>query len=187
MKRNARIFIAVAVAQLVLLSWGVITRERVLRQGEVFLFRTAPVDPRDPFRGEYVRLDFAAERGRWVFPDSLDRSTTRLHAVLAKDTAGHAQITHLRTTPPADGAYITVRPNQWQGKVVYGVDLPLDRYYLKEGEGPRTEDLLAGRFDDDRPEEPLPAVAVVRVLNGRAVLEDLVVGGRPLRQWWEAP
>lgn len=34
--------------------------ERTLSEGTAYRFRTAPVDPADPFRGRYVTLDFDA-------------------------------------------------------------------------------------------------------------------------------
>jgi hypothetical protein len=33
--------------------------------------------------------------------------------------------------------------------------------------------------------QPLPAHAVVRVLHGEAVIEDLVVGGKSIQVWLE--
>ncbi|MBK6341440.1 MAG: GDYXXLXY domain-containing protein [Flavobacteriales bacterium] len=61
MNRKPLLFLGIALAQLAVPAWMIAGRERVLSQGEVFKFKTAPIDPRDPFRGEYVRLDFEAE------------------------------------------------------------------------------------------------------------------------------
>lgn len=183
MKRSHLLFIGVAVAQLVLLAWTIFGQERILKHGEVFLFKTAPVDPRDPFRGEYVRLDFEAERGRWVFTDTTSPGVSHFYGRLAVGADGYARISHLRTTPPPDGPYLKVEAMSWSWPEINSVSLPFDRYYLQEGEGPRTEALLAPQWNDDVPADPLPAHAVVRVLNGRAVVEDLVVGGKPLHQW----
>ncbi len=185
MKRSHLLFIATALAQLGVLAWAIIGQERILRQGEVFLFRTAPLDPRDPFRGEYVRLDFEAESGRWVVADSIITTPRRYYARLGTDSAGFARITHLRTTPPPAGPYLAVRPGYDDGTAIIQVELPFDRYYLKEGEGARTEALLMPQWADSVRSAPLPAHAVVRVHEGRAVVEDLVVGGRPLRAWLE--
>ena len=48
-------FALVAVAQLTVPAWMIVSHERTLLTGKVFKFRTAPVDPYDAFRGRYVR------------------------------------------------------------------------------------------------------------------------------------
>lgn len=183
MKRSTLLFVLMVALQLVLLAWMIIGHERILKQGEVFRFKTAPVDPRDPFRGEYVRLDFEAEEGPWNMPDTsaLDRST--YYALLSTDSAGYALIDALHTSVPAAGNYIRVRAMSWDGERIDRVMLPFDRYYLQEGDGPKTEELLLPEWNDGERIPGLPAHAVVRVLDGEAVVEDLVVDGRPLREW----
>ena len=55
------IFIVVAMVQFSVPASVVWKRERTLKHGRVWKFRTAPVDPIDAIRGRYVRLRFAAE------------------------------------------------------------------------------------------------------------------------------
>jgi uncharacterized membrane-anchored protein len=33
-------------------------QEQVLREGKTYHFKTAPIDPSDPFRGKYITLSF---------------------------------------------------------------------------------------------------------------------------------
>ena len=55
------VFALVGFAQLAVPASLIWKRERTLRQGHVWKFRTAPVDPVDAFRGRYVALEFEAE------------------------------------------------------------------------------------------------------------------------------
>jgi uncharacterized membrane-anchored protein len=54
--------IVVIVAQVVLLAVMAGQREWILRTGRTILMRSAPVDPEDPMRGEYVRLRYDFSR-----------------------------------------------------------------------------------------------------------------------------
>ena len=55
------VFIIVAAIQAAVPGSMVWKREHTLREGSVWKFRTAPVDPVDAFRGRYVALQFEAE------------------------------------------------------------------------------------------------------------------------------
>ena len=59
---RTKLAIAVAAAQLLVLAFMAGEREWVLRTGDELYLRTAPVDPRDPMRGDYVRFDYEAAR-----------------------------------------------------------------------------------------------------------------------------
>ncbi|HNA33840.1 MAG TPA: hypothetical protein PL106_12015, partial [Flavobacteriales bacterium] len=67
------------------------------------------------------------------------------------------------------------------------IELPFDRYYLEEGDGPKTEKLLAPDWTSGTPSAPLPSHAVVRILDGEAVITDLVVGDRSIHEWLKDP
>jgi uncharacterized membrane-anchored protein len=185
MRLKPVLFIAVAIAQLAVPAWMIMSRERVLRDGEAFKFRTAPIDPRDPFRGEYVHLDFDAENGAWAVMDTSGNSAGEqdAFALLSRDSAGYARIAALLTEPPAEGAFVRVQYYSWGEDSITQVSLPFDRFYLEEGDGPRTEKLLMPQWGDGIVSDPLPAYALVRVLNGQAVIEDLIVDERSIREW----
>lgn len=186
MSRNALLFVLAAIAQLAVPAWMIVGHERVRRDGEVFKFRTAPVDPRDPFRGEYVRLDFEVERGRWLLPPVETGTGKYRHhafALLGTDSTGFAAITQLVLERPSAGAFVRVEYMSWTNDTLFNISLPFDRYYLEEGDGPKTEKLLMPQWSDSLPVQSLPAYAVVRVLDGDAVVTDLVVGDRSIHEW----
>ena len=185
MRRSSGLFAFVVLAQLAVPAWMIVAHERVLSEGEVFKFRTAPVDPRDPFRGEYVMLNFDAETGPWQDPSvegGFQDETT--FALLDNDTGGFAVITRLLTTRPENGPYIMVEKGYLiDDTLVQMVSLPFDRFYLEEGDGAKTEDMLSPQWDGETMTQPLPAYALVRVFDGQAVIEDLIVGDKSIHQW----
>ncbi|MFN3875324.1 MAG: GDYXXLXY domain-containing protein [Flavobacteriales bacterium] len=182
------LFIGIALAQLAVLAWMVVRHDRVLSEGEAFHFRTAPIDPRDPFRGEYVRLGFEAENGAWPLAriGGAASGRPRAYALLAADSLGFARIAALQAERPSQGAYVAVEVVDRSADSVSRIRLPFDRFYLEEGDGAKTERLLTPSWDGTEHAAALPAHAVVRVLRGKAVVEDLMVGGRSIRDWLEA-
>lgn len=190
MPRRVILFLFVAAAQLAVPAWMLVGHERVRKDGAVFLFRTAPVDPRDPFRGEYVRLNFEAQQGSWTAPDAgtMEYGQRNAFALLDTDSLGYARITALVDHAPDNGPYLPIR--YWtmgDEGTVNSLELPFDRYYLEEGDGPKTEALLAPDWSSGSPSTPLPAHAVVRILHGQAVITDLVVGERSIHDWLKDP
>lgn len=182
---KAKWFVVVALGMLAVPLRMVWDHEQVLRSGETFLFKTAPIDPRDPFRGEHVSLAFEAERGSW-FCEGLPETggSTEVYAQLDHDPEGFAEIAGLSMDKPASGPYVRVKVASSRGAgEVSWVELPFDRYYLQEGQGPRTEELIRMGIQGFPGSEPMEAWAVVRVRNGRAVVADLVVGGKPIGEW----
>ncbi|MBK7384951.1 MAG: GDYXXLXY domain-containing protein [Flavobacteriales bacterium] len=192
MKRSTLIFLAIALVQLGFLAWMIFDHQRVLHDGEVFKFRTAPIDPRDPFRGEYVILNFEASIGEWPDPHAvLDQVTDqgqygrqRSFALIAvSDTSGYAVITGLVAVEPTSGAFLPVTHYGEKGSMVDRVELPFRRFYLEEGDGATTESMLTPQWENGERTEGLPAYALVRVYQGQAVIEDLIIGDRSIHEW----
>jgi uncharacterized membrane-anchored protein len=176
-------FILMALAQLLLPGWKVMQHERVLRQGVPMLFRTSPIDPYDPFRGEYVILHFALEDTIFMDDRADPFQSNENVSVLLKDVNGEAAVAGFSRQPPTDGTpHVRARIVRWDWEEAgnFRIDLPFDRYYLEQGTGRRTEELVYGSTWEER--EAQTAHARVRILNGRAVVEDLLVNGRSVRE-----
>lgn len=157
--------------------------QTTLQQGVQYRFRTAPVDPADPFRGRYVRLDFEAAR---IVPQGSAReleADQRAYASLARDAQGDAIVTGLGVTPPDAGDYLHVQV-LWNHGEELQMRLPFDRYYLDERLAPEAERRYwagrPGRGDEEDPRRP--AYATVRVYKGYAVLEELYIDGRSVHE-----
>lgn len=170
-----RLLIALAAAgavQLAVPLWLIAGYERTLHQGTPWHFEAAPVDPADPMRGRYLALRFAASQAEVALAGDVERGQWA-YAPLLEDAGGMARLGEVTAKPPAAGDFVRVRV-LWIHSGVH-VELPFDRLYLPEGLAPAAEARLrAGTADPDAPPR---AWAVVRVRDGQAVLEDLMIDG----------
>lgn len=186
-------FVCAAVVQLVVPLFMIAHREQTLRHGKQYRFKAAPVDPYDAFRGRYVAINVDVSGGtatnNWGWRNNvlvtnaaeIERGD-RVFALIAETTNGFARIAGLTRTRPEGDGYIRTRV-QWintHGKQTdASLDLPFDRYYMNEKKAPEAEKAYrehSGRTNQD-------AYVTVRVSSGFAVLEDLYVGGKPIREY----
>jgi uncharacterized membrane-anchored protein len=167
------LFVIFAGLQLVLPLSGIVKQEMVLRNGDVFKFKTEPIDPYDPFRGKYVtirihsRVDLPEEH---KFEDE-----QKVYAVIATEEDGFSVIEKISATCPETNNY-------FKTKIISLYDqearlaIPFDRYYIDERKAKKAETLYRkhsrqGEYD---------AYIQVRVKNGSAALEELYVGDLPI-------
>jgi len=152
-------------------------RELTLRKGEPFRFRTAPVDPYDPFRGRFVALNLEAARA--PRPNGVElKYRQKVFALLAVDEAGFAYCSGIVVERPTEGDYLSARIASFDKEQVR-LQLPFDRYYAEEQLAPEIE--RAYRANSRRDEQD--AFIAVRVRQGRGVLEELYIGDLPVREY----
>lgn len=118
-----RWFILTAVAaQVLVLAWMAAQREWVVRTGERVLVRTAPIDPLDPMRGYYARLDYEISTvprslcrdgvAGWFADDTIysrQMRDRRVYAVLERDDSGVAGLVALTDREPTGGLFLRGR------------------------------------------------------------------------------
>ncbi|HUP92954.1 MAG TPA: GDYXXLXY domain-containing protein [Solimonas sp.] len=174
-------------------------QQQTLAHGAEYRFKTAPVDPADPFRGRYVALNFTAACAPLPSPGEPDgRHESKWFALLATDGEGYARIADLSRERPTDGDYIQVRSQPSGGCAGGGgrLEFPFNRFYLPEQMAPQAEaaymasnrrrTALPAPAEGTEPPDPrVPAYARVRVLDGNAALQELVLDGLPLREFLE--
>jgi uncharacterized membrane-anchored protein len=170
----------VCVAQLTIPVSKLVAYERTLALGESFRFECEPVDPVDVFRGRYVALSYSAAEVE-LSVDATFQPGERVYFGVEHGADGFAVLTGPRETPPAKGAFLRTRAGWWVHARVARVDLPFDRYYLPEKLAPETERAYRERTRG----ETADAYVTVRIRNGRAVLEELYLGGLPVREYLE--
>ncbi len=138
-------WVAVALQVLVLLFMAG-EREWVYRNGQKICLRTQPVDPRDPFRGDYVRLDYDVN---WVTEDRMDATLSgansrtagqRVYAILAEDESGRFSVERLTRQKPESGLYLRGRTVYSTGRSGVQVQYGIEAYFVAEGKGKAIED-----------------------------------------------
>ena len=169
------VFVLVAFAQLAVPGSLIWKREHTLRQGNVWKFRTAPVDPVDVFRGRYVALRFDVETQE-VSPPPNSNSGDTIFVTLKSNAEGFAEIDQVLATKPAGDDFMEAR---LLGKTI---TLPFDKYWVTERDAPAAETAyrnLSRRGNQN-------AYVSVRVFRGDAAIEQLYLDGLPLGDYLRA-
>ena len=163
------VFVLVAFAQLAVPGSLIWKREHTLRQGNVWKFRTAPVDPVDVFRGRYVALRFDVETQE-ISPPANSNSGDAIFVTLKSNAEGFAEIDQVLATTPAGDDFMEAR---LLGKTI---TLPFDKYWVTERDAPAAETAyrnLSRRGNQN-------AYVSVRVFRGDAAIEQLYLDNQPL-------
>ena len=151
------VIIGVVALQLATLAWMAGEREWVLRTGKTVWLRTAPIDPQDPMRGDYVRLNY--EIG--TVPKSLCRDgilawfdaarvrsyerarERRVYASVQLDAEGVGHLSALSDRRPAEGVFLRGRSG-----AVYpsGLDarFGIEAFFMQQGKARAFEETQGG-------------------------------------------
>ena len=171
-----RVFVILAVAaQVLVLAVMAGEREWISGAGKVVYLRTAPVDPRDLFRGDFVRLRYELNNVRRDAMDAvLAQSEPKRHEVvytrLRPVEEGLYEAAGTGSEPPGEGVFLRGRIDQhprFGGRndpafVKYGIE----QYFVEQGGGGVIEKQRGGRDDLQVPME----VEVAIGSSGKAVI-----------------
>jgi len=170
---------------LVLLQWWVPGqmiwhKERTLRYGTPHKFRSAPVDPADPFRGKYITLNFDENAFRTPATHPPETGAT-VYVTFSSGQNGFAAIKNISTTKPATADYLTTNvlytTDDKGGKIVY-ITYPFEKFYLEESKAPEAE----RRYNRIRRDTAQRTYALVYLLQGDAVVKDVFVNDTSLTE-----
>jgi uncharacterized membrane-anchored protein len=157
--------------------------------GQTVMMKAVPVDPRDLFRGEYVRLATPANRlvlsGQGE-PNSTEVRVRAIDDVFEVSRAGSIVYVQLEPSPSGDHTARSVSRTRVPGAlnlrgrvtfrdsdtVTLRVEYGLDAYYVQEGMGKGIEDAIR----DGRNVQMQVAIAA----SGRSRIRTLVIDGVPL-------
>jgi len=168
-------FFVLIAAQLYVPASMIFEREKVIERGEVFLFETAPIDPRDPFRGQYIRLNF--EEDSYVPADiSRFEYEQKVYVHLQKNNDNVAEVIGLSLNKPTNKNYLEVSISNISNDRVY-FEYPFDRFYMEETKAPKAENALRQRTPGQRKK----AYAKVHVWQGNSVISDVLIEGKSIK------
>lgn len=199
-----RVALAVMIAaQLAVPCAMIYSMENILKHGEVWRFKTAPVDPYDIFRGRYVALAVEESKidyqgGEKFFPGQ------KVYVTLLKDGQGFARLKEISSKKPDAESFLKVTvnyhetlrhvlvpaaqtaaaaqtPAEYRQEKVNTVHLrlPFDRYYMNEKKAPEAELQYQQRHADGQMKN---AYIDARVLGGQALIEGLYLDGKPIEE-----
>lgn len=172
MKKRALLILGLLLAaQLLIPAAMIVKHERILRTGELYRFKTRPIDPADPWQGRYVQLQFdEAVRYQTQSSQPVPERNERVFVILGTDADGFCQIKGWSRTKPKSGNYLKLT---YTG---FPLRLPFNRFYMEESQAPRAETLAREATRSTN------CWANVRILNGDARIEDVLIGGTSLRE-----
>lgn len=173
------LFIAMIAIQLYVPAQMIFGKEKVLQNGTAYKFRTAPVDPYDPFRGKYVALDYRNTRVTSNLPLEREQS---VYAIIENDEKGFAKIQSISLTKPNKGQdYFEAevdRVNRSETSNSARLRFPFDRLYMEESKAYEAEKL----HRQMRRDTSHATYALVKIKDGTAVLEDVYVDEKSLKE-----
>ena len=139
---------AVALAQIGFLSWVILGRAAILRDGQEVLLEVRPVDPRDLLRGDYVVLTYNVTTIPTETIENLkdDEAAPRTRPIFVRLREGEngiwqpvaASFFHPPVAALQDGDVDMrgmVQPYWSPDSVSVDVDYGIERFYVPEGEG----------------------------------------------------
>lgn len=181
-KPFAAVALFVALVQTAILGYMIEGRASILRSGSEVLLKTAPVDPRDLLRGDYVILTYDIST---ISTTSItgtrpaEGEVAKLHVRLKPGSDGFWIVSQASFDPlsPEDGSVVllsqpvTIYSWEWENAGNLTVSYGIERFYVPEGEGRPIEDgrnegrvSVAARISDD----------------GQAQIRALMLDGEPL-------
>ena len=178
--RPATVVFAVAVAaQWIVPLSGVWLQERTIGRGLALRIECTAPDPYDVFRGRYLAVQ-PAEMKLPAPAGMPDAKLVTMWATLVTGDDGLSRIESLSLEPVSGPTVIRlkgVKPRSGEQKQEALLAWPFDRFYLNERLAPDADRIVAERLRaQSRP------VAEIRVLEGRAVLTDVLLDGVSIRE-----
>ncbi len=164
--RKAFILTAI-ILQVLVLAYMAGEREYILKAGKMIYLRTAPVDPRDIFRGDYVRLNYdmsriAADRLEDAGDHKKIRKGEKIYVGLKEGHNGLYEMAYARLNKPEAGLYLTGRsPNHHRipnpGYPIW-INYGIEAYFVEQGAGRAIEKRRGTRTETQVPLEMAIAV-----------------------------
>ncbi|WP_340064856.1 GDYXXLXY domain-containing protein [Ascidiimonas aurantiaca] len=174
-------FIALAFIQLSVPGYMIYTNEDTFRNGEAFKFVIRPVDPTDPFRGEYITLSFAlnefeTEEKGWKY-------NSDIFIALDRDENGIAVIKSVSSKAPSHTeVYIKAKvTGYYEGKVSF--QLPFNRFYMKEYRAYEAERLFREQVREGTGQDHY---AIVFIKKGHALIADVFLDGTSVNKIYQS-
>jgi uncharacterized membrane-anchored protein len=201
MKKTLLLLLGLTViAQLIIPASMIMKHERILRDGTLYRFKTRPIDPSDPFRGRYIWLGFEND---YVATTTGTNSVTpklneRVYVSLESNSNGFCKLTGWSRTKPESKDYLKLayggHRTQWDQEtkkhttVGLRFNLPFNRFYMEESKAPRAEKMVQSinlsPFEDNS-NASTNCWAEVYVLNGRGIIDDVLIDGTSVHELTE--
>lgn len=177
-------FIITVIVQWIIPLRMIWQKETVLRNGKVFNFLTEPVDPSHPFKGRYIILNYEASNYVTTHLDSsINGYDQDVYVLLNRDKDGFAKVQQLVKEKPDNTAdfvkasvyYVNRYEND---SASIRINFPFTEFYMDEFKAPKAESM----YRESTIDSTQKAYALVSVLDGDAVVKDVMINDKPIMQ-----
>jgi len=178
------IFLLVAAIQIYVPAKMIFEKENILAEGIAYKFKTAPVDPSDPFRGKYIVLRFEENSYSAPITANFEKGQT-VFLSLYNDADGFAKIKSAHAQKPSNPDFvkaIVAREYKSESFQKLRIQWPFDRYYMEESKAYEAELIYRQMQRDGN----ATGYALVNVIDGEAVLQDVLINEVSIRELVDA-
>ncbi len=179
---GAMVLLQLAVPGNMIFKW-----EWTLDQGTPYKFRVEPVDPRDPFRGNYLTLRYEADSVHVEAPSAWNDGAS-VYVAFDTSAQGFVRLSGVSQDPfEKHRPYFQARIEHVYNSDSYSKDsylrlkLPFERYFMAAEKAEQAEEIYRDAIRDSS----RPVWSRVKVLDGRAVIEDVKIDGRSIEDMIE--
>lgn len=172
------VFILVVLVQLYVPAKMIWDSENVIRKGTSYTFKTAPIDPNDPFRGKYITLRYdqntvkVEHKKDWTYGEPI-------YVRFTTDDEGFAKIQAVsKEKPTSHQDYVKATVQHISNSSTLTVAYPFNRFYMEESKAYRAEKAYAEAQRDTSK----VTYAIINIKNGRAVVNDVLIDGISVRE-----
>jgi len=135
-----RATIVVVLLQVIVLLYMAGEREYIVRYGQSVYLRTAPIDPRDIFRGDFVRLDYelsqiGAAKMAGTLKSSPPARGVKVYASLKLGADDLAELDVISNVEPESGLYLRGRTDYWASADKIDVKYGIEQLFVEQGRG----------------------------------------------------
>lgn len=171
------VFALVVLAQLYVPAKMIWNQEYIWETGKEYKFKTAPIDPNDPFRGKYIILRFDSDE---VEADSSDHWAYGQEVYITLTTSkGFAQPLYASMDRPTENTdFLKVKVAYPITASKLKIDYPFNRFYMEESKAPKAEKV----YRDSRIDSTQIAYGLVAIKDGEAVLKDVFIDGVSIKE-----
>jgi len=172
------IFIVVALAQILFAANMIHESEKTLSTGTEFWFKTAPIDPNDPFRGKYITLNYQTDSYTTSNNENWKKGE-QIFVSFVDDQEGFAKIDNITKQEPEnteDYIKTTIYFVEVSDSTFITINYPFERYYMEESKASEAEDIY---FETIRDTESV-TYSIVKIKNGKSVLQDVIIDGESI-------
>ncbi len=174
------IFIAVAILQLFVPLKIILKYNDVLKNGKVYKFKTAPIDPNDPFRGKYISLSFDDAVSTYLSNKEWN-GNEKIFVLLDEDNRGFAKIKNISTIEPKyTSLYVKAQVYGLMKNKIIRITYPFNKFFISETKAKSTERIYREAI---RKSNKKPAYALVAIKNGNGVIKDIIINGKPIKKY----